>query len=505
MSFSRRTNIGQYIIYYLGPETSDLQDAQRLLRPNDTIDSIKQSKLLFQSPLPATTSIVPVDVGGGLPLSARNMQWGRFASPAAQRLGTEDALHSPSSESSEQSMLDDSAVNRRLMNFLGLREQDRRLRVPPTSEQYWNPSFSSGTRAVLGQIAFPLKQAQKAETKLRHTKIDGHLYNRLDTMQKAFVTTIPGMTRVLDTFKFEELDPIEYLWIRMLPSSSADLPAVLNEHLPPLEIRINVNKKSRTAELGMARLTKTHNELDLLLPRSTTDLRFIHRNYLYQTRERFDPSLLAFVKASNFDIWGSDRLKTPNSLQLSIPAQTIFRISKTSPSLMDKHHLIDYKFASLEHRSQVQLLPFLDTHKLFYSTIEAGRTGGRREELAITYGRSPQPEEDSSPRTRTAQFNKASKEKGSFGLSKASESSFSIDEGDTLGMKGARALVEAAEAMIGLVEDVEPDGRAATKMRWMIEDAKPHGKAAEKLRRTLPGTFKRLELSRLGEQDEGVE
>ena len=92
------------------------------------------------------------------------------------------------------------------------------------------------------------------------------------------------------------------------------------------------------------------------------------------------PEIEEFLDMSNLDIWGTERIRTPSSLCLPIP-RYVPRGSETITQPL----YVDYGFASLEHCSKL-FTDRADTQRIVFTMIEAGRTGGRSEQLSVTSG-----------------------------------------------------------------------------------------------------------------------
>lgn len=433
------TEAVQYTIYYLGPDQDDLEDARRLLNV-ETNASISKSSghILVELPIPPTASVIPVDFGDGIPLMARSTPWARFGNPSTRKSETGVEKNHPPIAKFTTSISESVEVLDQVTEFLrGPEDKPIKGKLQMSSYEYWEGKATRWSRVVLGQLAFPLQQARRMETKLKKPKPNisyrNQTQNSVQRLQRIFGTTVPGITRVVEASTMSML-PTERLLIRMLPASSPTRPSAVLGRVPQLEIQINVHTKERTTTFAAARLVLSHHELDLLLPSHTTDVRFVRRLNLYADREQKNPRLIDFVNASNFDIWGSERLRTPNDLQISIPSCLIPGTEENEP-LSDNGLLpIDYKFASLEHRSDLNL-PLLGTNRPQYTTIEAGRLGGRRDELAINLG----------PDVNSA-YGKEDEENQRL-----------VNE------PRARSLLKAASSMIGIVESDEQGPRLWTE------------------------------------------
>ena len=419
------TKIVQYTVYYLGPNEEDLEDTERLLKVQLNADINKPpGRTLVELPIPSTTSVIPVDFGHGLPFTARSIQWARFGNPSTRQSEPNTGPHHSPITNSLTPLSESAEFRNQVTGFLrGPEDRSLGEKLRKNSYQYWENRVTHWSRVILGQLAFPIQHARKMETKLKKSKPDISYRDRIQTgfaeAQRAFATTVPGITRIVEASVVSML-PVERLLIRMVPVSSPNLPQANLDHVPQLEILINLYAKERATRFKAARLVLTHEELDLLLPSHTTDIRFVRRLNLYSNREERDPCLVDFINASNFDIWGSERLRTPNNLRISIPTCLIPGFEENEPSTVDGLLPIDYKFAGLEHRSDLNL-PLLGSNRPQYTTIEAGRLGGRREELAVSLGHD---------------MNIA----------------FRKDDEENLHEKSARSLLEAASSMIGIVE-----------------------------------------------------
>lgn len=375
----------QLRIYYLGPDDGDLQDVRRLIshitRPKPT----DEGWLFWSGNVnQAETVPVPIDVGSGLALMHRNQEWSRWCSPNARKTTEVKAERGKSSSSST---LDNAKALRTLNKFLAFPQQLHEL--PREASPYWQPNIVHSDSVTLGHVVFPGPLSAK-RTAPNHAKMeavkDDQITGRLNNLRREFVSSIAGVFRLLQPFGSVTLNPIiaEYVQIHLTPSLSR-LPVPM-EVLPNLEIRVKLDNNTMTTSIEYVRLV--HNKhLDFMLPQHTVDLRFIRGSSVYwQTEGPGDPRIQQFIQDSNFDIWGTDRLRTPTELALEIPAHAM-RLHKMPPGeKLPGATLVDYTFNSLEHRSEL-LIPIGkggEWSHLTYTNIEAGKLGGRRDELTLT-------------------------------------------------------------------------------------------------------------------------
>lgn len=208
--------------------------------------------------------------------------------------------------------------------------------------------------------------------------------NHLESPRE-FSCRFPGLRSLLvyqnPTMQFQE-----EVRIRLTPRKEPGDP-VNGDYwvFPDLEIRIEVDAITEETRVSSARLIVEVREVDVLLPTEPNDIRFRNECYIPHAHQ-IDPSIEAFVKASKFDLLGESRLKTPSNLTLPIAAHSIRKASsldqtpvfETGPDVP-----VDYVFANLEHRSCcTEPAPHWNTE---YTIIEAGTTGGGRDEIRVIW------------------------------------------------------------------------------------------------------------------------
>ena len=263
--------------------------------------------------------------------------------------------------------------------------------------QYWTPEIVYHDSVTLGQVLFPTDSTQLVAKVLRDgkkkIKKKGQTPRLIDIKSIAlkslkqpreFLPLVPGLVNSL-----ESLEPLEkseeFVQVRLSPSSKRlSLPVPVTA-LPDLEIEISFNDETKTTSIQDIRLVN-RKENDFLQPQNIVDLRFIREQRVYANLKDdiVDPRIVSFVQRSNFNIWGSERLKTPLGLSLSIPALAIQPHDGFDPTSYDTL-LVDYTSLGLEHRSSLTI-PYYELDSwptLTYTNIEAGRIGGRRDELSL--------------------------------------------------------------------------------------------------------------------------
>ncbi len=332
----------------------------------------------------AETVPVPVDVGSGLALIHRNQQWSRWCSPKARKIREAKAERG---KSTSLNLLDNAKAVNTLNKFLAPPQQHHEL--PREASPYWQPDIVHSDSVTLGHVVFsgPLAAKRSAPNQAKTKAVtDDQIVGRLNRIRREFVSSIAGVFPLLEPLGSVTSNPAiaEYMQIHLTPSLGT-LPVPM-EVLPNLEIRIKLNNDTRTTSIEYVRLVHSKH-LDFMLPQNTVDLRFIRGSSVYwQTEGACDPRIQQFIQDSNFNIWGTDRLRTPTELALDIPAHAIRPHKELPGEKIPGTMLVDYTFSSLEHRSKL-LIPIGkagEWSNLTYTNIEAGKLGGRRDELTLT-------------------------------------------------------------------------------------------------------------------------
>lgn len=391
-------------VFYLGPDEADLLETRRLihqiLRPasaqNLGIAWSKGGKF-------STASPAPVKVGSRLSLAKRNQQWSRWYSPQKENLNQtkREKDGSPPSISSAESMaksMHGKLAFDTVRTFFKVPEDDI-YELYSKHTQHWMSEIKYHDSVKLGQVLFPAKMAGSIldtfeRNRGNRIKQTGRKIRVIDSrdiglkssrMPREFLPLVPGLVRSLESFR--SLEKSEEFWeIRLSPSSSsknASLPVPV-EALPEIEIRIFLDHEKKKTSIKDVRLVNAKKK-DFLQPQNVVDLRFVRKQCIYAKDKSVDPRIATFLRDSNVDIWGTELLKTPPGLSLSIPALAIQPHKGFDPTSYDETLPVDYISLGLEQRSSLAI-PYQDPTSwptLTYTRVEAGRIGGRRDELSL--------------------------------------------------------------------------------------------------------------------------
>ena len=274
-------------------------------------------------------------------------------------------------------------------SFFG-KPDDTSYKTCNTNTPYWTQDIEYHDSVKFGQVLFPATiedtPTNKKKTKQQKSKIEMRdmvrkPWKKVLGEHRDFVPLVPSLLQTVESVRPLKKSE-EYLQVRLFPSSKNTSLPVPAKALPDLEIKVAFDDKNKTVSIKDVRLVTTI-EKDYLQPRSVVDLRFIRKQCVY-AKAKVDPCISAFVGNSNLNIWGTERLSTPLGLSLSIPTLSVQSHHSFDPKAHESL-LVDYASLGLEHRSSLTF-QYQDADSwptLSYTNVEAGRIGGRRDELSL--------------------------------------------------------------------------------------------------------------------------
>ena len=379
----------QVIIYYLGPSKDDLVDAQRLLLQPGLTNNVHSSAAHWSPPLHNLSAAAsPVDIGIGLPLANRVQQWSRWVLPKERKLV-------PTGWSTAQIRRPrgiDLSTAQKAYESQVIHEPPATI-VAESEIWRWPEHTSQRITLDLGNVLYPTKAVNDLKVSARTPAGErlSSAFVRSLSSPRQFLSNNLGLKPPPIVAYDGKLHSIEELRILMAPRLDSVQSAQRSTQSPDMEILINVDKYKKTTSLGRVRLIFETRQSDLLLPDQPIDLRFATELYVNAKDPRENlPQVAEFLASSNLNIWGTDRLKTPQNLTVPTPCYSISNrsgedqqdhYSKEESTRTNALEDVEYTFVSLEHRSD--LVERRLGHDVVYSVIEAGRTGGRREGLRI--------------------------------------------------------------------------------------------------------------------------
>ncbi|MCJ1248586.1 hypothetical protein MMC30_005804 [Trapelia coarctata] len=384
---TRGNYVSKLRVYYFGPETTDFEDVQRLVFQLLQPDTVDKTQIQCDPPVKLMIPIhTPIEVGSAVPWTERGIQWIRWRDgELAESLGGEKSI-----SNRRRSFLTtyDPVSSRGVAKATGRFLSEGRPRYANVSVRqrqpiYWQINQEHKVSAVLGQIIYPALQP-RAETKLiqartyargsQHVKLEKAFLKTIDS-RRIMTTILPEVLPSLEDFPFSGEDVRHELRVRLRPSLVQDGPDMSLKSLPEIDLRIGLGKRDEPVQIRSVQLVRDKCESDLLLPQEVADIRFCGYTVSEPTVE-IDPKITRFVEESNFNVWGEERLQTPSKLSLRIPK---WAIQQDAAEDLTRTIGVEYAYDSMEYRSYMSLM--YRGVRLYYTTIEAGKAGGRRTEL----------------------------------------------------------------------------------------------------------------------------
>lgn len=254
--------------------------------------------------------------------------------------------------------------------------------------EHWADSSLCESSAVFGYILYPMLKALEARRTAHIAK--GNIPDDFLNSEQEFLTKLPGLRSFLQRSGLKDIKEGEELRIRLFPDQEMGTEGQKN-NFPDLDISLDINRRSEKVSLASSRLVFPEGEVDLLLPDEGTDIKFTSRSFVPLDKQ-LSPHISTFVANSNLNVFGQERLRTPTSLTISVPSHAIRPVSGTKDDATNKtigtigsgigaDILVNYTFARLEHLSSFS--GKLSGASVQYTVIEAGKTGGKREELRM--------------------------------------------------------------------------------------------------------------------------
>lgn len=330
---------------------------------------------------------IRIETGTALPLVSRSKRWIRWTSSPEIKLGKNnegqverDGNASTSTKFTRDTLKD--GISEKIVNHM----QDFPLMTQSaSSSEHWADSSLCESSAVFGYILFPMLKALEARKNTHIAK--GNNTNDILNSQHEFFTKLPGLRSFLQHSRLADIEESEELRIRLFPDQETGTKLQTNI-FPDLDISLDINRRSEKVSFASSRLIFPEGDVHLLLPGEGTDIRFLSRSFV-PSGGYPSPRISTFIENSNLNVFGQERLRTPTNLTISVPSHAIRPASGNKDDTINKNSdpgtspdiLVNYTFAMLEHRSSFSGKIFGASTQ--YTVIEAGKTGGKREELRM--------------------------------------------------------------------------------------------------------------------------
>jgi hypothetical protein len=340
----------------------------------------------------------------GLAWHERLRQWTRWVSPTAKDAKSEDNTFQPSQDyekpgKSQLPISTDSEsrggpgnINPEYVSGASIEEPANNHEQKPELRRahvaFWSDEISVQSSALMGSILYN-------EPELSSSTEGSQKSPLFADSVRSFSTAVPGISRVLTTAALaSSTKPAESIIMRFLPnpfSSSFDQNSPIGSAalsaFPPIEMRFSIDPTTKVMGLNFIRAVLSTENSDLMLPDSPMDIRFQQKttSRLYCTHRSLPQGIAKFLNCSNLSLdFSQGGLNTPPSLKIPIAAHLcppnafeLLGSDKKDTGMQD----VDYLFAGLEIRKTVAME--FEGWRLLYTSVEAGKAGGRRGELRL--------------------------------------------------------------------------------------------------------------------------
>ncbi|KAL9610678.1 MAG: hypothetical protein Q9167_004626 [Letrouitia subvulpina] len=363
----------QILVYHFKSGKQSLDDVRRLM-----FQSLKHvvpkygRAVLVDDKRSGPYVQIPVETGSELSLVEREMKWTRLG---GKSLLDRRSHHHEKAVSQDHTPVAAPSNLQRLMKQRVWRNLPDKQEIPHT---HWNQSLRLKGSVVLGRLLYPSTLPFTEMPRYSHW-IDSH---------HVLQTDIPSLSKCIMNVD-RKMYLREKLRVRLHPMHETMLQDNTQQPpLPDLQLDLEVGSELSKPKLESARLIVEDKVVDVLLPKHTVDLRFNTQLSVF-AQENIDPAISRFLEASNLNLSGGQRLRTPSDLSISIPKFAIHPKSIFQEA-EDSHFATVYTFASIEHLSSITIpVQRGQRFELSYTTIEAGQAGGRRSEVRLTTNTEP--------------------------------------------------------------------------------------------------------------------
>lgn len=265
--------------------------------------------------------------------------------------------------------------------------ESRRPEERPANVAFWSKEVSVQSSALMGTVLYtqPESSTSKAGSQQKPLFADA---------TRCFSTAVPGISRLLATAFASNIKSTESIVMRFLPNpffatSSKDSPigATALSAFPPVEMRFAIDPTTKVLGLNFIHAIVSNENSDLMLPDSPMDIRFQQKttSRLYCNQWSLPQGIGEFLNKSNLSLdLLRGGLQAPPSLKIPIAAHLCTKdaFKLLGPNQKDTDiQDVEYLFVGLEIRRTIATE--FEGWRLLYTSVEAGKAGGRRGELRL--------------------------------------------------------------------------------------------------------------------------
>lgn len=368
------------------PLVSSVDVARRLLLTSTKVPGRNEHQLASDTVTLKNGALIKHEVGNTLPWRDRLREWVRWTAPTAK-----EATEVRGSVGAETVLFSKPVFH----------QGQGKKTTSEVASTYWSSKYFTETSAIMGKVLH--SNVGSSESPPTALTFGGN--NQLHT----FFTQVPNLSRVLSKAQVDSSgERIDSLVLQFLPNpffktigtskgENVNKVPVIRRPIgsqafsafPAIEMRFAIDRQAKDAVLQEVQAVIHESRTDVMLPHNNTDVRFQQRTTSLLTQKSIEP-IREYIQQSNLKMSGSKLLQTPPSIRIPIdshlcrgPGLSLLGQDNSPSKKINTSNVgeVEYLFAGLEIRSTLSF----DYHswRLRYTSIEAGKAGGRRSELAL--------------------------------------------------------------------------------------------------------------------------
>jgi hypothetical protein len=253
----------------------------------------------------------------------------------------------------------------------------------------WQDSYQIESSALIGSVLHSHSDTIKVETMALQPRV------KTAKMSRAFSSSVPNLSRILGSKAVRGIrdKPHRTLIMRFQPNpffksaeATRPLGAEALSAFPAIEMRFSIDSETNAFKVRSILAIASVENSDVMLPESPSDIRFQQRSVSSliptQSDGEYPPGIAQFLRDATLDIQQGN-FDAPAKLTIPI-ASHLYQQQGSGPlgdADEDGTRHVEYLFTGLEVRKTVMMA--YDGWRLHYTSIEAGRAGGRRGELRL--------------------------------------------------------------------------------------------------------------------------
>lgn len=351
-------------------------------------------------PTAAHGVLVKYPMTEGLAWRDRLRQWTRWVIPVTRDTGANGEVDQTPRESEEPGQLSPPAQDHfQIKDISGPASQlssfDSKafpepefgeIRSPSTSHGGgWSPYFDVQSSALIGSVLYNHSETLSLG--------DPRTKSFSASTIRSFSTFVPNISRIL-TKLYSRPEADEHLILRFTPNPFAHSPtsgrpfgSATLRAFPPIELRFRVDPETKALNPNFIRAIVSTENSDLMLPDAASDIRFQQRttSKLWSRRGKLPKGMTDFLEASNLTVDDSQgELTIPPTVKIPIATflcNPLYSKVLNATKEDDETHNVEYLFAGFESRKTI--VSKFQGWRLLYSSVDAGKSGGRKGELRL--------------------------------------------------------------------------------------------------------------------------